>query len=100
MISVNGSTLALMSAVFARVHSNENHKWVGDAGIDEIGKEIGATISVYDAGRIDNKVRHVRFDFDGGSFEVAVCPRPALINTDDRPDGDHPTPGTPVALAA
>ena len=53
-----------------------------------------------DLGKRDAKFRYIRFDFAEGPLEFEVCARPVLINTDNRPDGDHPTPGTPIAMAA
>lgn len=101
MISLNGEKVALLSAAVARVSNNENHKFPGDKGIDEIAAAVGAeSVSVYDLGPRDAKTRFVRFDFAAGAIEFEVGPQPELIHTDNRPDGDNPPPGTPIAMAA
>lgn len=99
-ISITCYQLALMSAVVARVKDNESHTWSGDMAFGEMELALQADISVYDIGTRGSKTRHVRFDFDGGSIELPVCPQPELAQNDNRPDGDDTPPGTPIAIAA
>lgn len=100
MVSISSYQLALVCAAVAKVASNPLHKWIGDRGAEEIAGAIGAELSVYDIGRVDERTRFARFDFQNGSqLEVEVGPQPELKSGDNRPDGDHPTPGTPVAMA-
>ncbi len=100
MIQLTGDQMALLSAAFARVSSSEQHKWKGDKGLNEIAEALKAEVSVYDVGPRDEKIRHLRFDFETGSIEFEIGPQPELVRVDNRPDDDPTPPGTPIAATA
>ena len=102
MIDLTGEQLALIGAAIARIAHSEAHNFSNsDADIANIAKSAGAEFwKVYDKGPYGKRTRYLRLDYTHGTINIEVGPQPEFVNHDNRPDGDGPPPGSPIAMAA